>query len=114
MVEFVRPLLEEHYFPIVQSHYLQELRVEQIQAITDQVEGLMRVQESTGPPDPQIQMACHYLVCRLRMAQLRSMATMVPSPGRPQEMHEAHMRKLANDSAASGASVQVGQDYRKW
>jgi len=103
MVEFVRPLLEEHYFPIVQSHYLQELRVEQIQAITDQVEGLMRVQEGTGPPDPQIQMACHYLVCRLRMAQLRSMATMVPSPGRPQEMHEAHMRKLANDSAASGA-----------
>ncbi len=103
MVEFVRPLLEEHYFPIVQSHYLQELRVEQIQSITDQVEGLMRVQESTGPPDPQIQMACHYLVCRLRMAQLRSMATMVPSPGRPQEMHEAHMRKLANDSAASGA-----------
>ncbi|NLT37454.1 MAG: hypothetical protein GXX95_04785 [Methanomassiliicoccus sp.] len=103
MVEFMRPLLEEHYFPIVQSHYLQELRVEQIQSITDQVEGLMRVQEGTGPPDPQIQMACHYLVCRLRMAQLRSMATMEPSPGRPQEMHEAHMRKLANDSAASGA-----------
>jgi hypothetical protein len=103
MVEFVRPLLEEHYFPIVQSHYLQELKVEQIQSITDQVEGLMRVQESTGPPDPYIQMACHYLVCRLRMAQLRTMATMAPSPGRPQEMHEAHMKKLANDSAASGA-----------
>ncbi len=101
-VEFVRPLLEVHFFPIVQSHYLQELKVEQVQSITDQVEGLMRVQETTGPRDPQIQMMCHYLVCRLRMAQLRSMATLTPSPGRPQEMHEAHMRKLANDSAASG------------
>ena len=103
MVEFVRLLLEEHYLRVVQSHYLQELKVEQIQSITDQVEGLMRAQEGTGRADPQVQMVCNYLVCRLRMAQLRAMAMLEPSPGRPQEMHEAHMRKLANDSILSGS-----------
>lgn len=102
VVEFVRLLLEEHYLRIVQRHYLQELKVEQIQSITDQVEGLMRAQKGIGRVDPQIQMVCSYLVCRLRMAQLRAMAMMEPSPGRPQEMHEAHMRKLANDSTSSG------------
>ncbi len=102
VIEFVRIMLERHYLKMVQSHFLLELRVEHIQAITDQVEGLRRVQENTGRPDPEVHMICHYLVCRLRMAQLRIMATLEPSPGRAQDMHEAHLRKLANDAALSG------------
>lgn len=100
--QMVRLLLERHYGGMVQSHHLIELKVEHIQSIADQVEGLRRVVEATGHPDPEVQMACHYLVCRLRMAQLRTMTFLSPSPGRIQEMHEAHMRKLANDSAQEG------------
>ena len=103
VIEFVRIMLDRHYLKMVQSHFLLELRVEHIQAITDQVEGLRRVQENTGRPDPEVHMICHYLVCRLRMAQLRFMATLEPSPGRAQDMHEAHLRKLANDAAFSGS-----------
>lgn len=108
VIEFVRIMLERHYLKMVQSHFLLELRVEHIQAITDQVEGLRRVQENTGRPDPEVHMICHYLVCRLRMAQLRIMATLEPSPGRAQDMHEAHLRKLANDAALSGG------ESRRW
>jgi hypothetical protein len=52
------------------------------------------------------------------MAQLRVMATLEPSPGRPLEMHEAHMRKLANEAALSGsesihwASLLAGDNNR--
>ncbi len=108
VIEFVRIMLQRHYIRMVQSHFLMELRVEHIQAITDQVEGLRRVQENTGQPDPEVHMICHYLVCRLRMAQLRIMATLEPSPGRAQDMHEAHLRKLANDAAISG------NESRRW
>ena len=112
VIEFVRIMLDRHYLKMVQSHFLLELRVEHIQAITDQVEGLRRVQENTGRPDPEVHMICHYLVCRLRMAQLRFMATLEPSPGRAQDMHEAHLRKLANDAALSAASPCGGPPCR--
>jgi hypothetical protein len=118
MARMIEVMVERHYLPMVQGHYLAELKVEHVQSIADQIDGLRRTHEAAGMADPRIETTCHYLASRLKMFQLRTMTTLDPSPGRVQEMHEAHMRKLANDSAEEAkealkyAALLDGKDAR--